>query len=313
MRLFSSAVCILFLTSFLTVAAFAQKVETEGELFAKISKLTQTKKADDEEKAYQLSKTFMSKFGKNNDDEVRKVREFMQRYEVSFVAKKVEEGKTVEAFAFGKEVLALEPDNAHLSMTLAYAGYQALVTKKDKSFGQDSILFAKKTVQLFAENKLPSSFAPFTDRDEATAMMYYLIGNFSFESNLQESALNYYKSLQYTSKVKNNSLPYSIIAFYYEKEYEKAAKEFEAKYANNSTASSGEMQSAEAKLEKLLNNMQDAYARAIKLGESENAPKLTEWKNRYAQLYSFIKGSDAGSAEFLANVLMTPMPDPAAL
>lgn len=312
MRLFSSALCILFLTCALTVSAFAQKVETESELFSKISKLTQTKKAVDEDKAYLLGKTFIERFGKNNSDEVKKVRDFMQNYQVAFVARKIEEGKTAEAFAFGKQVLAQQPDNAHLSMTLAYAGYQALVNKKDKSFNQDSILFAQKTVQLFAEKKLPNNFAPFTDQDEATAMMYYVIGNFLFDSNLKESAQNYYKAVQFTSKVKNNSLPYSIIAFYYEKEFEKAAKDFETNHGSKSSEDAA-MRADNARLEKLMNNMQDAYARAIKLGESENAPKMNEWKKRYTEIYIFIKGNDKGAAEFLANVLMTPMPDPSAL
>jgi hypothetical protein len=310
MRLFSSAVCILFLTSFFSFAAFAQKVETEGELFAKISKLTQTKKADDEAKAYELSKTFMAKFGKNDSDEAKKVKTFMENYQVSFVSKKIEEGKTAEAFTFGKEILAQEPENAHLSMTLAYAGYQAFVAKKDKSFSQDSVAFAKKTLQLFDEKKLPANFQPFNDQDEATAMMYYVIGNFSVDSNLKDAAQNFYKALQYNTKVKNNSYPYYIIAFNYEKEFEKAAKEFDAKYASSPSTSADAMKKAEARLEKLMNNMQDAYARAIKIGEAENAPKVNDWKKRYEQIYEFIKGDKTGSAEFLANVLTTPLPDP---
>jgi archaellum component FlaG (FlaF/FlaG flagellin family) len=310
MKLISSVACILFLSLVFSLSIFAQRVETEGELFLKISRLTQTKKADDEAKAYELSKVFMSKFGKNDDNEVKKVKEFMANYEVSIVAKNIEAGKTAEAFAFGKEVLINNPDNPFLTMTLANGGYQAFVAKKDKTFGKDSILFAKKTLELFADiNKVPSSYAPFADRDEATAMMYYVIGNFSIDSNLNEAAQNFYKALQYNSKVKNNSFPYYIIAFNYEKEYEKTAKEYDTKYGASSTVNA-EMKAAEAKLEKLLSNMQDAYARAIKLGEAENAPKVGEWKQRYSQLYAFIKGSDAGSAEFLANVLTTPMPDP---
>jgi hypothetical protein len=308
MRLFSGIACLLFLSSLFTVSVFAQRVETEGELFAKISKLTQTKKADDEAKAYELGKVFLSKFGKNDDDEVKKVKEFMANYEVALVSKKFEEGKPAEAFTFGKEVLTFNPDNAFLTMTLANGGYQAFVAKKDKTFGQDSIAFAKKTVQLFAENKLPKNFYPFADRDEATAMMYYVIGNFSVDSNLNEAASNFYKALQYNSKVKNNSFPYYIIAFNYEKEYEKAAKEYDTKYSTS--AANAESRAAEARLERLLNNMQDAYARAIKLGEAENAPKVNEWKQRYAQVYNFVNGSDAGSAEFLANVLSKPMPAP---
>ncbi|HEY0426960.1 MAG TPA: hypothetical protein VGC76_04060 [Pyrinomonadaceae bacterium] len=309
MKLFSAAICLLFLTSFLTLPVFAQKVETEGELFNQISALTKTKKADDQEKAYQLGKDFISKFGKNNDDEVKKVREFMETYEIAFVGRKIDEGKTAEAFTFGKEVMTQEPDNAHLAMTLAYAGYLALVNKKDKSLGQDSIQFAQKALQLLNDKKLPSNFQPFTDQDDATAMMYYTIATFSVDSNLSDAAQNFYKSLQYNTKVKNNSYPYYIIAFNYEKQYEKAAKDFDAKYGA-ATTSTAEMRTAEASLEKLLGNMQDAYARAVKLGEAENAPKVNEWKQRYAQIYSFIKGSDAGSAEFLANVLATPMPAP---
>jgi hypothetical protein len=299
----------MFLASFLAVSAFAQKTETEGELFAQISKLTQTKKVEDEDKAYALGKTFIERFGAGNGDDVKKVREFMNNYQVAFVVKRINEGKAKEAFAFGKDALAQSPDNAQLSMTLANAGYEALVNKKDKSFGQDSVLFAKQTIKLFEENKLPASFQPFLDRDEATAMMYYIIGNFSFDSNLSESAHNYYKAVQYTSKVKNNSLPYSIIAFYYEKEFEKALKEFQTKYGDNPPATA-EAKAAEARLEKLIYGAQDAYARAIKLGEAENAPKVGEWKKRYNQLYEFIKGSSTGSAEYLANILTKPMPDP---
>lgn len=310
MKSFSNALCILFISSFLTVAAVAQKVETEGELFLRISRLTQTKKADDQDKAYQLGKIFMSKFGQSNDDETKKVREFMETYEIAFVAKKIEEGKTAEAFAFGKEVFAASPENTHLAMSLAYAGLQAFTSKKDKSFGPDSVQFAQKALQLMNENKLPKSFQPFADKDEATALMYYVIGNFSVDSNLSDAAKNFYKAVQFNSRIKNNSYPYYIVAYSYEKEYEKAAKEFETKFAGGSQNS--ESAAAEARLEKLLSRMQDAYARAIKLGEAENAPKVPEWKQRYMQLYSFIKGSDAGANEFLANVLTTPMPDPGA-
>ena len=34
------------------------------------------------------------------------------------------------------------------------------------------------------ENKLPKSFEPFADKHEATALMYYVIGHFSVDSNL---------------------------------------------------------------------------------------------------------------------------------
>lgn len=309
MKLFASAVCLLFLSSFLAVSTFAQKVETEGELFAKISRLTLTKKTDDREKAYQLSKVFLAKFGSKNDEETKKVKEFVATYEMASLGQKIDEGKTAEAFAFGKEILIREPENSFVTANLAYAGYQVFQTKKDKTFSQDSVQFAKQTLKLYEAKKLPKSFEPFTDEAEATALMYYIVGHFSFETNPKESAQNFYKAVQFNSKIKNDSFPYLIIARSYEVEFAAAAKAFDTKYpaGSNQTA---EMKADEAKLFKLMDGMQDAYARAIKLGETGNAPTLAEWKQRYAQIYEFNKGSDKGSAEFLANVLNTPMPDP---
>ena len=304
MKLISSVVCLLFLTAF----AFAQRVETEADLFKKISFLTQTKKSDDQVKAYELSRTFMAKFGKNTSDEVKKVRDFMAKYEMAALGKKIDEGKTAEAFVFGKEILAHDAENSFVTANLAYAGLQAAQSKKDKAFAKDSVAYAKQTLELYEAKKLPLSFEPFLDEAEARALMHYIAGYFSVDSNLPEAAASFFRSVQYQSKIKNNSYPYYIIAFNYEKEYEKAAREFETKYA--AANPSNESRAAEARLEKLLTRMQDAYARAVKLGEAENAPGVPTWKTRYTQIYSFIKGSDAGSAEFLNNVLSTPLPDP---
>jgi hypothetical protein len=309
MKLFSSAVCLLFLSSFLTASVFAQKIETEGDLFAKISSLTKTKKPDDQDKAYQLSKTFLSKFGTKDDEETKKVKDFVEKYQMATLGKKIEEGKTAEVFIFGKDVLTREPENSYITSNLAYAGYQAFQTKKDKTFAQESLQYAKQTLQLFEAKKLPKSFEPFTDEADATALMYYIVGHLSVETDLPEAARNFYKAVQFTSRIKNNSYPYYIIAYNYEKEFEKAAKAFDAKHGMKPTEDA-EMKADNAKMEKLMKNMLDAYARTIKLGETDNASNVPAWKQRYTEIYSFLNGNDKGSAEFLANVLTTPMPDP---
>ena len=308
MKLFAGAAGLTLLVFALAMSVLAQRVETEAELFGKISNLTKTKKAADADKAYVLSKVFLAKFGKNEDEEVKKVREFADNYEKAALRKKIDEDKIAEAFAFGKEILARNAENAFVTANLAYAGYKAALDKKDKTFAADSVQFAKQTLELYAAKKLPKTFEPFTDEAESTALMYYVLGFFSVDSNLKEAAANFYKAVQYTSKIKNTSYPYYIVAFSYEKEFEKAAKEFDAKYAN--ATMNAEARAAEAKLEKMMSNMLDAYARAVKLGEAENAPGAVNWKKRYMEIYAFLKeGSTTGSDEFLANVLNTPMPD----
>jgi hypothetical protein len=307
MKLFLSAICLLILAA---GSVFTQKIETEGEMFSQISKLTLTKKDADRDKAYELSKTFLAKFGTQSDDETKKVKEFVENYRTTALGKRIDAGKTAEAFTLGKDFLTVEPENAFVTANLAYAGFQAAQTKKDKTFSQDSVQFAKQTLQLYEAKKLPKSFEPFADEAEATALMYYIVGYFSVDSNLKDAAQNFYKSVQYTSKIKNNSYPYYIIAFSYEKDFEKAAKDFETKHGNQ-TVQDAEYIADNAKLEKLMGNMMDAYARAIKLGEAEKSASVADWKKRFLEIYKFTHDdSETGSDEYLAKVMATPFPDP---
>lgn len=296
----------------LSLSAFAQRVETESDLFNKISKLTQTKKTDDQKKAYDLSKIYMQKFSNEDAEKARKIKAFMENFETAHLGKLIDDGKTSDAFAFGKQILESNPDNSKVTMELAFAGFQALEKKKDKSFGKDSIEYAKTTLRLFGENKLPKEFAPFSNQTEATAMMYFIIGNFLGEDNLQESAVNFYKSVQYDSQIKSNFMPYYYIALYYHRTYEKLAAEFEKKYAGKSTDDK-EATAANEKLGKLLSLMMDAYARAAKLGEEKKVEAASNWKAIFSQIYQGVNGGQTGMNEYYDKVFSQPLADPSTL
>ncbi len=311
MKNFARVVGFLFLTVVLTVSVFAQDKETKDQSFNKIAKLTQTKKPEDADKAYQLGKDYLAKYGKDDDDKTKKIKAFADNYRNSAFNKKLDETKTAEAIAIGKEILAQEPENTYVTMNLAYAGFDALQKNKNKSFAADSIVYAKQTLTLIDAGKPPKAFQPFKDQTEATAFMYYIIGNFSLDSDMKEAARNFYKSVQYDSRIKTDSYPYYVIAAYYEKEYAKAATDFQAKYAAKTTQDA-EMKAAKDKLDKLVGNMLDAYARAIKFGEAQKNPSLATWKQRFTDIYKFLKKSDAGMNEYLASQPNTALPDPSA-
>ena len=57
--------------------------------------------------------------------------------------------------------------------------------------------------------------------------------------------------------------------------------------------------------------MMDAYARAVKLGETDKNPDLPKWKERLTQIYKFVKKSENGLPEYISQITATPMPDPA--
>lgn len=309
MKNFVASVLVFGVLAFSISYASAQKKEDQNEMFNKIAKLTQTKKPEDQEKAYKLGKSFLEKFGDQDSENVKKIREFVANYEMQKIAKLFDEGKTAELFEFGKEILADNPENADVTMTLATGGYMALLKKQDKTFMTESLGYARTTLRLLSENKLPKSFAPFENQAEATAMMYNIIGSFLIETDLKESANNYYKAVSIDSKIKTTAYPYYIIAYYYDKTFEKLAKDFEAKHGAKRTEDAA-MKADNAKLEKLLGMMMDAYARAAKLGEAEKHPSAPNWKNRFSQIYKYLKQSDAGMSEYLDKVFSSPMPDP---
>lgn len=312
MKKFAERGVFLFLTLVLSVSIYAQAKESKDETYNKIAKLTQSKKAEDVDKAYQMSKDFLTKFGKDDDEKTKKIKAFSDNYRSNAFNKRLDEVKTAEAFAVGKEILAQEPENIYVTMNLAYAGFDAQQKNKDKSFGADSIGYAKQTLSLIDAGKLPKTFTPFKDQAEATAFMYYVIGNFSLDSNTKDAAYNFYKAVGFDSKIKSDSFPYYAIAANYEKEYAKRATDYQTKFAAKTTEDD-EMKAARASLDKLVGNMLDAYSRAIKYGEAEKNPQTAAWKTRFAEVYKFLKKSDAGMTEYLASQPNTPLPDPNAL
>ncbi len=301
--------CLSLLTTALTISAFAQKTPSKDELFSKIAKLSLTKKSEDKDKAYQMSKDYLAQYGGDKDEKVTKIKDFVEKYRTSAINIKLDEGKTAEAFALGKEILTQEPENSYVTMNLAYGGYEALTKKKDKSFAADSINYAKQTLNLFEAGKLPKAFQPFKDQAEATALMYYIIGSFAVDTDVKEAAENFYKSLQYDSKIKNTAYPYYYIAYNYEKMYEKAAENFKNKHGSKTTEDD-EYRKDNASLEKVLERMLDSYARTVKVAQAENNPSTAVWKQRYMDIYKFVKQSDAGADEYLNNISSKPMLDP---
>jgi hypothetical protein len=70
------------------------------------------------------------------------------------------------------------------------------------------------------------------------------------------------------------------------------------------------MKADQAKMEKLLSRMIDAYARAVKVAEIDKDSNKDTWNTRLQAVYKFAKQSDAGLAEYVNNIMATPMPDP---
>ena len=308
-RLFSVA-ALICLTAFVATNAFAQTQKSKDEYLREISTLSNTKKPEDMEKAYQLSKEFVIKFPNEDDKNAREVKSFIKRYKENSFYKSFEDKKYAEFFATGKEIMAEHPNSVEIAINLGYGGYDVVLKTNAKTYAEDSVKHCKLTLQLMEKGIVPTNFSPFKNKDEATAWMYYVIGYFSTDKDLREAAVNFYKSTLYESQVKHTSQPYYVIAIFFEKVYEKAANDLNEK-VKAKTISDADYTTANEKIDTMIDRMMDAYARAIKRGELENNPAVADWNKRLIEVYKFRKKSDAGFYNFVTRVNNSAMPDPA--
>ena len=169
----------------------------------------------------------------------------------------------------------------------------------------------KKTLKLFESGIFPTNYSPFKDKQDTIAFMYFVIGNLSVPKDLKTAAANIYKSTLYESQIKSSSQPFAQIANYYEDVYQKLSTDLNAK-VKAKTISDADFKTENEKVEKVVDLMLDAYARAYKRAEATNDPDKTNLKTRLAQIYQFRKKTEAGFDAFVTYINNTPMPDPAA-
>lgn len=264
--------------------------------------------AADKERAYQTSKEFLARFGTEKNDTIKKVRKYVENYRTTMFFKAVDDSKFQSAFTLGKEILADEPQNADVLISLTYAGYNAMAAG-DKSYVDDTISSAKKAAELIEAGTAPKSFAPFKDKPDALAWIYYIEGTLVTTRDKKAGAASIYKATLLQSPIKENALPYNMIALYYEDEYTKLANALKEKLAAK-PVNETEVAALEERVKQALDLMLDAYARSSKKADAENAVNKAALKNRLAEVYKFVKKTDEGLSEYVSYITKTPLPDP---
>lgn len=306
MKKILTVAALAIISVLIATPASAQKQPSKDDWFQQIAKLSNSKKPEDREKAYQQSKEYIAQYGKDNDDKAKKVRTFRDGYRLNEFNRSVDEQKVAEALRYGREILADEPENSYVTMNLAYSALDVYQKKQDKTYFSDGINYAQQTISLFEEGKLPKEFKPFKDQAEVTALMYFALGSFSVEGDLKGAAYYFQKAVSYESQVKSKSYPYYIVAFYYERRYESLAADFQKKHGSKPTEDAA-LKADREKIDAVIDAMIDAYARTVKLAEPENSPNLADWKARLTQIYQFRKGTDKGLTELINSVLNKPL------
>jgi hypothetical protein len=215
-------------------------------------------------------------------------------------------------FGMAKQVLADDPENVKTLIALGYGGYLATTNAKNESFNADSARYAQKAIQLLEGGKAPDAWEPFKNREDAVASLHYAIGFTGLKAQPEDAIGQLIKVTQIDSDLKKAPSTFYFLAVGYEQgPYKRLSADYTKRFANQ--PETPESKTALDTLNKVMDRIIDAYARAVALAgsDSKHQASKAEWTKRLTDLYKFRhENSDTGLNEFIAGVLAKPLPQP---
>ena len=275
--------------------------------------------------AYQAAKEYMARYNKEDDQYTRYLKTWIAAYEADEKARRLAAEKAdreqqllgtftqkdfAKAYGMAKQVLADNPDNVKVLIALGYEGVIASTEARNEAFNADAANYALKAIQLIESGKTPDSWTPFKNKEDVLASLYYAVGFYYLKPKPESSIPNFIKAAQIDSDRKSATSTYYYLALAYQNgPYKRLSDDFSKRFANQ--PESPESKAALENINKVVDKMIDAYARAVALAGSD--PKQQTAKNQWmTQLTNFYKfrheNADTGLTEYLGGVLSKPLP-----
>jgi len=274
--------------------------------------------------AYQAARDYMAKYGKEDDQYTRYLRTWVTAYEedlrnMRLAAEKADREQQLlgsftqkdfaKAYGMAKQVLADNPDNVKVLIALGYEGVLASETRNE-SFNADAATYGRKAIQLIEAGKVPDSWEPFKNKEDVLASLYYAQGFYALKPRPETAVADFIKVAQINSDRKNSPSTYYYLALAYQAgPYKRLSDDYGKRFLNQ--PESPESKAALEGVNKVVDKMIDAYARAVALAQKDpqQAAAMTTWRTRLAEFYKFRHdGSDVGLNELIAGILATPLP-----
>jgi hypothetical protein len=274
--------------------------------------------------AYQAAKAYMAKYGREDDQYTRYLRQWINAYEEDERTRKLTAEKAdreqqllgsftqkdfAKAYGLAKSVLADNPENLKVLIALGYEGVLASEARNE-SFNPDAATYGRKAIQLIEAGRVPDSWEPFKNKEDVLASLYYAQGFYALKPKPEAAVADFIKTAQINSDRRNAPSTYYYLALSYQNgAYKRLSDDYQKRFANQ--AESPESKAALDGIGKVVDKMIDAYARAVALAQkdSQQASAMTSWRARLVEFYKFRHdGSDVGLEQFIAGVLATPLP-----
>jgi hypothetical protein len=267
--------------------------------------------------AYQAAKAYMARYNREDDQYTRYLKQWISAFEKderqdTLLRSIYGEKNYAAGFGLAKQVLADDPEDVKTLIALGYGGYLATTNTKNETFNADSVRYAQKAIQLLESGKTPDAWEPFKSRDDAVSSLNYAIGFIDLKPRPEEAIGRFIRVTQIDSDLRKTPSTFYLLAVAYEQgPYKRLSADYTKRFANQ--PETPESKAAIETLNKVMDRIVDAYARAVALAgnDPQQQAKKAEWTKRLTDLYKFRhENSDAGLNEFIAGVLAKPLPQP---
>ncbi|HEX8774270.1 MAG TPA: hypothetical protein VF735_11725 [Pyrinomonadaceae bacterium] len=264
--------------------------------------------------AYQTAKEYLEKYPAE-DQYTAYMKKWVASYEKGKrkvdLEQMIKEQKFAEAYALGKQILVDEPNDLTALSRVSWAALQLALTNKEVNAGEASA-HARKTLQLIEAGKGFEEGKPLDPKvkEESINWLNSALGIFALKTNPNES-LNYLlTSAKHEGFFKSDPQTYVRLALAYQAgPYKKLSDEYQARFPQGSEETP-ESKAALQNLNNVIDNIIDAYARAVALAtDPKYASVKAQWTTQLTNFYKFRHNdSEAGMQELIASVLSKPLP-----
>ena len=275
--------------------------------------------------AYQAARDYVQRYGKEDDQYTKYLKAWIAAYEEDERARQLAAERAdreqqllgsfttkdfTKAYGLAKQVLADDPNNVRVLIALGYGAVAASTEARNESFNADAARYAEKAIQLVESGKTPETWAPFKGKDDVLGSLHYALGFYQLKTLPDVAAAHFIKAAQVDAERRNApSTYYYLAAAYQNGPYKRLSDDYTKRFGNQ--PESPESKAALDNINKVLDKIIDAYARAVALAGTNPQHQGAKTQSM-AQLTNFYKfrheGSDVGLSEYIAGVLKMPLP-----
>ena len=275
--------------------------------------------------AYQAARDYMQRYGKEDDQYTKYLKVWIAAYEEDernrrLAAEKADREQQLlgsfttkdyaKSYGLAKQVLTDNPDNLRVLIALGYGAVAASTEARTEAFNADAAKYAERAIQLIEAGKTPETWAPFKGKEDVLGSLHYALGFYNLKTAPDMATTHFIKATQVDADRRNAPSTYFYLAASYQTgPYKRLSEDYSKKFANQ--PESPESKAALDNINKVVDKMIDAYARAVALAGTspQNQTAKTQWMAQLTNFWKFRhENSDAGLNEYIAGVLKTPLP-----